>query len=494
MSGPQKVDVAVIGAGFAGSLAALGLARSADRRVVLLDRAAHPRHAIGESSTPIASLVLSDMARQYRLPELGWLAKHGPWRRSLPELRCGLKRGFAYFRHQADVPDSSIRDRLLVSANPDEPRGDTHWHRADVDHFLLRLAQRHGVICRHGVEVAVEAQGTRWLVSAGEVAESWLADFVIDASGGADVTGLASRRQRAWQTRTRAIYCHLSPVGSWHEQLAKHGGDVDRHPFPCDASAQHHLLDFGWVWILRFGEGLASVGLVEDLDHPRTVAAPGDDAAVRFRATVSEYPWLKALFASAHPDPPTISWTTSPEPLQRMAATMAGPNWALLPSAAGVVDPLHSTGIAHSLCGVERLVELLAEPSEAAREKGLRQYGSQLQSELEWTDLLVGACYRAMPNFRLFAAATMLYFAAATTYERLRSQHGRRPAFLCADDPQLRASVERWIGQLPDARRQSVSDADIQGLEAQLRRELQPYNHVGLCDPQADNLYRYEVA
>ena len=55
-------DIAIIGSGFAGSLLAM-VARRLGRSVVLLEKAKHPRFAIGESSTPLANLILEDLAR-----------------------------------------------------------------------------------------------------------------------------------------------------------------------------------------------------------------------------------------------------------------------------------------------------------------------------------------------------------------------------------------------------------------------------------------------
>ena len=90
----HDVDIAIIGSGFSGSLLAM-IARRLGRSVVLLERGHHPRFAIGESSTPLAALLLEEIAHSYDLPRLLPLAKYGAWKRAYPEVGCGLKRGYA---------------------------------------------------------------------------------------------------------------------------------------------------------------------------------------------------------------------------------------------------------------------------------------------------------------------------------------------------------------------------------------------------------------
>ena len=61
------MDVAVVGSGFGGSLATLGLL--AWLRVALIERGRHPRFAIGESSTPLANLLLEELSDRYDLAQ-----------------------------------------------------------------------------------------------------------------------------------------------------------------------------------------------------------------------------------------------------------------------------------------------------------------------------------------------------------------------------------------------------------------------------------------
>ena len=99
----ERADVVILGAGFAGSVLAMVL-RRLGRSVVIVERGAHPRFAVGESSTPLANLVLESLAREYDLPRLLPLAEYGPWQRAYPHLVCGVKRGFTFFQHEEDRP------------------------------------------------------------------------------------------------------------------------------------------------------------------------------------------------------------------------------------------------------------------------------------------------------------------------------------------------------------------------------------------------------
>src|SRR6266496_3145621 len=125
-------DVAVIGSGFGGSLLAM-IARRLGRSVVLLERGRHPRFAIGESSTPLANLLLEELARRYDLPEVAPLAKWSNWQKAHPEIACGLKRGFTFYHHRLGQPwkETAQRDNeLLVAASPHDGVADTHWYRS----------------------------------------------------------------------------------------------------------------------------------------------------------------------------------------------------------------------------------------------------------------------------------------------------------------------------------------------------------------------------
>ena len=84
-------DVAIIGSGFAGSLTALAL-RRIGYSVVLLERGRHPRFAIGESSTPLANLLLEELSDRYGLTRVRPLASRCSFTAPGSTSRCALRR------------------------------------------------------------------------------------------------------------------------------------------------------------------------------------------------------------------------------------------------------------------------------------------------------------------------------------------------------------------------------------------------------------------
>ena len=138
----SSCDLAVVGSGFGGSILAM-VARRLGFRVMLLERGRHPRFAIGESASPLAGILIEQISDRYDLPRLRPLSAFGTWQRTYPQVVCGLKRGFTYFKHETGrryrVADDRV-NQLLVAASPSDELSDTHWLRSDVDQFLVNEA------------------------------------------------------------------------------------------------------------------------------------------------------------------------------------------------------------------------------------------------------------------------------------------------------------------------------------------------------------------
>ncbi len=201
----REFDLAIVGAGFGGSLMAM-IAHQLGLSVVLLEQGRHPRMVIGESTTPLSNLLLERLSATYDLPRIAPLAKWGSWQRAYPQIACGLKRGFTFFHQEG---------QLLVAASPHDDIADTHWYRADVDHFLVREAQRLGVDYRDSVRIETlefAEDGATIVGRAGEEAFHLYAGLLIDATG---PRGFLHRSLRLEESPlpglppTESLYSHL---------------------------------------------------------------------------------------------------------------------------------------------------------------------------------------------------------------------------------------------------------------------------------------------
>jgi FADH2 O2-dependent halogenase len=511
--------VAIVGSGFAGSILARAL-HLQGHRVTLLDRQKHPRFALGESSTPLAALSLERLARLPGLEDLRDLGAHGRWRRSLPELRCGLKRGFTFYQHRPGEPYSNgpaNDSRLLVAASPNEEVADVHWLREDVDAHLARRAEAAGVEMLEEAEVtAAERRADGWHLRGSHQGEPFemRADLLFDASGPAGFLArhLALPRAPAGELSTGLVYGHFTGMRPFASVSGS--ADLSVGPYPDEQAAVHHLLREGWMYVLPFDDGRVSAGFVlaapaeqaRVLDLARRGAASPEGAASLWREMLARYPTLAAQFGEARPLRPVKAIPH----LQHRLAQAAGPDWALLPHAFCFFSPMFSTGIAWSLLAIERLIQVVgaaattqgATARSEALAQGLARYDRVLRREAEHLERLVSGAYRAaLWDFDLFAAWTDLYFAAASFNEmrqRLCSEGGGAWAwdgFLGSGDPRIRGGIERTFADLcsSQARSLPLDRATARRFTAAVRRRIAPYNVAGLADPSRNRAYPVDL-
>lgn len=499
----KRYDIAVIGAGFAGSLTALGL-NELGYDVILIEKETHPRFAIGESSTPIADMILRDIADRYDLSWLHSFSRYGSWQDQHPEVACGLKRGFSYYKHEAGRPfrtDETHSRELLVAASINDRQSDTNWYRPDMDAFLVTKVQEAGINYVDRTTIgSLQRRGGQWELEARQEkgSDTFFSDWFIDATGSGVLlhqlgVGFTSTDFR---THTSAIFSHFTNVKPWQSWLGEHNISAGDYPYNPDFSALHHLLEEGWLWMLRFNNGITSAGLVFE-EGKRALLPENEQAA--WKQTVGRYPSVADLLkeASFAHQPGQL---LSTQRLQRRAQKMVGDGWAALPHTAGFVDPLHSTGIAHSLSGVERLLYAFETGNfdSQSRTKFLESYEQAVFGELHFIDLLVDGCYKGRRNFDLFTIYSMLYFIAAIDYEQKRlggSFDIERHAFLSADHPRIRALTQHFYRQVQEISSLPHIPKEVIGaFREKVRKAIAPYNPAGLLDPDIPNMYKHTAA
>jgi FADH2 O2-dependent halogenase len=496
------VDVAIVGSGFAGSLTALCLLRRG-KRVVMLERGRHPRFAIGESSTPVANLLIEELADRYDLPRIRPFSKWGTWQRARPDVACGLKRGFTFFFHrsgEAFEDDGEHARQLLVAASPHDEIADTHWYRPAFDQALVREAEAAGAIyldetrldhVRHEGALTI-LEGTR----RGGASIRVTAPFVIDASGPRGFLHHMLPLEEAtprWLSPTCGLFTHFEGVERW-DQRQRDGRaqpvpplqpprpprpNDATPPYPVDDAALHHVFPGGWIWMLRFNNGITSAG-VAHMHGARADALKLNDGAPAWDRLLDTLPSVREQFRAARAVHPFVF---APRVAFR-SRQVCGDTWALLPSAAGVIDPLLSTGFPLTLLGIGRLVDLLERTAagSAERQTALRAYAQATQDELDVTEQLVAALYANMTDPPVFKRLGLLYFAAASFSEAAR-RLGRpelAPGFLLHAHPGFGPELRACAAAA--AALDTANGAARNALFARIDRAIEPFDIAGLRD------------
>ena len=476
----QHFQIAVVGSGFAGSLMAM-MAHRLGLSTVMIERGRHPRFAIGESSTPLTNLLLEEISTKYDLPFVRPLCKWGTWQKQLPQIGCGLKRGFTFYHHEfgkSFATNSERANQLLVGASPNEQIADTHWYRADFDHYLVTQAQRLGVTYLDETVLANARESTTGMqltgTRRGEPMEI-TAEFVIDATGPRgflyQALGLPEKAFPTFPT-TQGLFSHFQIVGDLPEKFSARG---QTPPYPAEQAAVHHIFPGGWIWVLKFNNGITSAGVAAtDAVANKLEFRTGEPA---WRRLLERLPSVAEIFRTARAAAPFVY---SPR-LSFQSDVVAGSRWALLPSAAGFVDPLLSTGFPLTLLGVQRMGEVLRLGWTDSRfEQHLADYAAITALELETTSRLVGALYATMNRFELFKELSLLYFVAASyseTARRLGKPQLANGFLLCRH--QVFANQLRQICEV--ANEPPSADA-IKRLNRSIRETIEPLDVAGLTD------------
>ena len=496
----QSCEVAIVGSGFAGSLLARVLT-TLGYDVVLLERGTHPRFAIGESSTPLANLSLERIGSRYGLADCYNLATHGRWMEHHPDLMRGLKRGFTYYRHHPNERFENRglgSERLLVAASPTDLISDTHWFRADVDHHFVREAIAAGVDYRDRVELTSAEFDSESVVLGGSrngKSMELRARFVVDASGPAGFLAKQLSIPSALETtetRSALVFSHFAGAKLMRDVVP----GMPEGPYPDDWAAVHHVIDEGWMYSLRFDNGVTSAGFTLSPDGVRSLKLRNDDSPeVMWQTLLDRYPTIGDTFADATPLMP-IAFRSC---IQHRLSRAAGHRWAMMPHAYAFVDPLFSTGIAWGLRAVERLAlafEARAANGRPPDRETLERYDSALGAEADQIDLVVAGAYEAMAHFDLFAAQAMLYFAGvsfAEVSQRLSSDESVAwRGFLGTGDPVLgslpRESLDR-LRRITGERASSGTAEERKGFAEWIKRSIAPRNIAGLADADRHNMY-----
>jgi len=304
-----RVDVLVIGAGPAGSVAS-ALLRQQGLQVLVIEREQFPRFSIGESLLPQSMEYLEQAGMLEVVNAAGFQVKDG-----------------AAFARGAQYTAFDFRDKFSDgwSTTYQVPR-------ARFDHILALEAQRQGAELRFRQEaIAVDLDGARPCVTVKDPnGEKYVvaAGFILDASGFGRVLPRLLRLEKPSRFPVRgAIFTHVED----HITAA----DFDRNKIRVTVHADH---DDVWYWLIPFSDGRSSLGVVAERDF---LAGYEGTAMDRLRTLIDEQPALRALLSQARWDTPARQIVGYASDVQ----SLWGKGYALLGNAGEFLDPIFSSGV-----------------------------------------------------------------------------------------------------------------------------------------------------
>ena len=295
-------EVAIIGAGPAGSAAARLLA-SWGHRVVMLERPAEgAQNLLAESIPPSCRKLFRAVGVLEAVDAAGWYRSTGNtvwWGADEPRVEYFPDRvpGYQVERH--------ARGELL--------RGCAIAAGAEFRASYVR-------------DVSKEGNAVRIVCDAHQLA----AQFALDCSGRAGVVA-----RRGWRVELGDYPRTVALVGAWRQE----GGWPSVDP-------THTLVESygdGWAWSVPVSSTLRYVTAM--VDPRRTELARGRPAADVYRGELAKARHFADLLAGSHPDGGPWGWDAS----VYAARTYAAPPLMLVGDAASFVDPLSSYGVKKAL-------------------------------------------------------------------------------------------------------------------------------------------------
>ncbi|WP_269744709.1 NAD(P)/FAD-dependent oxidoreductase [Plesiocystis pacifica] len=407
----------VIGSGISGSMAATILAHKG-HSVLIIDGAAHPKFAIGESTVPLTSQTFEHLAAQTGIPELLTLARGPQGIREKIGTTCGIKRAFCFLYHREGEENRPEENNLFGNVWRDE----NHLYRQDVDTYIFRAALRYGADALENTRVSsVELDDDGVTVSTVK-GQRFRARYLIDGSGPRSPfikQHELAERPTSLRTNTRTIFTHMTDVKSYD--------DCVDNPFsqPWSTGTNHHVFDGGWFWVIAFDnwEGatnkVASVGLTLDADRypPRDDVSPEEE----FAEFVGKYPSIARQFEDARAVRP---WIRAPK-IQHSSRQCVGDRYCLMAHSYGFVDPLYSIGLIMTVTAVSKLVDPLCkalETDEFAREDFLDVEKAMVR-RLRYADMLIYGSYKSWSNYNLWNAWVRLWAIGLHALESIFASH-----------------------------------------------------------------------
>ena len=307
MMNTAMYDVAIIGGGPAGSIAAALLAR-AGRRVIVFEREKFPRFHIGESLLPFSMKAFTRLGLHEKFLRAGFMKKFGGeivGACSETGTKFYFKDGY---RSQTDHAYQVTRgdfDKVLLD-HAAECGAEVH-EQTSVDQVEFS---------KEDVELGVRSNGS---------SHSIRARYVIDASGRTSVLGR--------QFKIKKTYDHLQKLS-----IFAHYDDVWRaEGIDGTLTVLIRAID-RWFWLIPIAADRTSVGVVLDSETFRKSKL---SAGEFLDQALAQQPIIAKRMTNAR----RASEVYVEADFSYRSARLRGDRWLLAGDAAGFIDPIFSSGV-----------------------------------------------------------------------------------------------------------------------------------------------------
>jgi flavin-dependent dehydrogenase len=303
----EQVDVLVIGAGPAGTVAA-SIIHQAGFKVKIVEKQKFPRFVIGESLLPRSMEALKEAGFIEAIQERGFQQKFG-----------------AKFVKQNAVCDFTFEEQYT-------PGWTWTWQvqRADFDKTLADTVERMGVpVAYESTVTAIEFNGSDSVTTVEDIngnTSQIAARFIVDGSGyGRVIPRLFNLEKNSNLQPRKALFSHMIDV---RRSMADE---------PNRITAVVHKPGV-WIWIIPFSTGITSLGFVGD---PSFFDQYPGTPEQQIRALMEAEPYTRERFRD-------VEMAFEPRILQSWSATtdkFYGDGFVLTGNVTEFLDPIFSSGV-----------------------------------------------------------------------------------------------------------------------------------------------------
>ncbi len=303
----EKVDVLVIGAGPAGTVAA-SIVNKAGFKVKIVEKQKFPRFVIGESLLPRCMEALTEAGFIDAVKELGFQEKFG-----------------AKFVKNGKICDYFFADQFT-------PGWNWTWQvpRSEFDHALANTVEKMGVpVCYETSVTGITFNGSDSITTVEDIEGNKTeieARFIIDGSGyGRVIPRLFNMDMPSNLAPRKALFTHVRDVKR----------SMDDEPNRITIIVHQPGV---WIWVIPFSSGITSVGFV---GNPEFFEQYNGDNEQVLRELMASQPYLAERLKD-------VEFVMAASILQSWSATTSkfyGDGFVLTGNVTEFLDPIFSSGV-----------------------------------------------------------------------------------------------------------------------------------------------------